>query len=60
MPAAGGTLRYARRGVITCRVFEDGGLKHEIPFEPDAIRQAREDDHRAGPLYRTFHRRDWL
>jgi magnesium transporter len=32
--------------VITCRVFEDGGLKREIPFEPDAIRKAREDDHR--------------
>ena len=32
--------------MITCRVFEDGGLKHEIPFEPDAIRKAREDDHR--------------
>ena len=46
MPAACRTLRYARRAVMTCRVFEDGGLKHEIPFEPDAIRKAREDDHR--------------
>ena len=32
--------------MITCRVFQEGGLKHEIPFEPDAIRKAREDDHR--------------
>ena len=27
-------------------MFEDGGLRREIPFEPDAIRKAKEDDHR--------------
>jgi len=32
--------------VITCRVFKDGALKHEIPFDPEAIEAARRDDHR--------------
>ena len=32
--------------MITCRVFHDGALKREIPFEPAAIRKAREEDHR--------------
>ena len=32
--------------MITCRVFKDGGLKHEIPFDAEAIRGARRDDQR--------------
>jgi magnesium transporter len=32
--------------VITCRVFKEGALKHEIPFDPEAIESARRDDHR--------------
>ena len=32
--------------MITCRVFKDGGLKHEIPFDAEAIRDARRDDQR--------------
>jgi magnesium transporter len=32
--------------VITCRVFKDGALKREIPFDAEAIRAARRDDHR--------------
>jgi magnesium transporter len=46
MPAGQRTLRYARRAVITCRVFRDGALKREIPFDPRAIEDARRDDHR--------------
>ena len=32
--------------MITCRVFKDGTLKHEIPFDREAIEGARRDDHR--------------
>ena len=32
--------------MITCRVFKDGTLEREIGFEPEAIRTAREGDHR--------------
>jgi Mg2+ and Co2+ transporter CorA len=32
--------------VITCRVFEDGALKHEIPFDREAIAGTRPEDQR--------------
>lgn len=32
--------------MITCRVFKDGELKHEIPFDREAIEGARRDDRR--------------
>ena len=32
--------------MITCRVFKDGALKHEIPFDAEAIRGARREDQR--------------
>ncbi len=32
--------------MITCRVFKNGALKHEVPFDPAAIEAARRDDQR--------------